>query len=231
MDMTIAARAEAHPVFILPGALNACAEEVGRALVELLLHKPGEGGMPGPVFVVDGDGLVDLRETITESMHGRMFAPGHPWRTRQASPPGRGCRVVGEGLAADVGRASPLFVEMDGESLSAAPPGAGQLGMLVRCRDAMELLTLASRCAAAPACYVHAGSDDAPLATLLARLLDRPPMRLTISADPVTTAWPSLTVPPSIQRGLAQRQRGFIGAGQGDDAVVALTIRDGSRKI
>jgi len=190
MDISVVARAEAYPVFILPGALNACAEEVGRALAELLLHGPPAGAMPGPVFVIDGGGLVDLRETIADSMHGRMFAPGHPWRTREAGSarPGR-WRIVGEGLAADAGRATPLFVEVDGAGL-AAPPDAGPLGMLVRCRDPIELLTLASGCAGASGCYVHAGLDDAPLAAALARLLERPSLRLTIAAEPIAAAWP-----------------------------------------
>lgn len=198
MDTTIAAPAGTNPVFILPGALNACAEEAGRALVELLL---AERAMPGPVFVIDGDGLVDLRETIAESMHGRAFASERPWRAAQLAQQADllrldGCSVIGEGLATDAAMAAPLFVEMTGASLAAGappPPGAGRRGVLVRCRDALELLTLAAAYARAPACYVQAGGEDAPLAKSLALLLDRPPTRLTISAASTTAAWLAAT--------------------------------------
>lgn len=195
MDTTIAAPGAAYPVFILPGALNACAEEAGRALVELLL---AEEAMPGPVFVVDGDGLVDLRETIAESMHGRAFASERPWRAAELAQQAgllrlSGCNVIGEGLATDAAMAAPLFVEMAGASLPAGVPArplaAGRLGVLVRCRDALELLTLAAAYARAPACYVQASGEDAPLVKLLAALPDRPRTRLTVSAASVTTAW------------------------------------------
>lgn len=198
MHINNLAQAKAQPVFILPGALNACAEDVGQALVELLLQTSKKNGVPGPVFVIDGAGLVDLRETIAEKMHNRAFL-----LEEQLSPPDfvqranllhqNGWSVIGEGTATAPTLASPLFVEVDGDQLLNGSPASlrvpFRLGILVACRDSRALLTFASHYDGTSLCFVQAHADDSSLTKLVSELLDRPGMQTTISTSPVTTAW------------------------------------------
>ncbi|NYE59417.1 hypothetical protein FHW58_000569 [Duganella sp. 1224] len=180
MDGTIAARSQANPVFILPAALNACAEDAGRAVVERLLRLPASGA-PGPVVVIDGDGMTDLRESISEHMQGRGTPV--PGGAPDLGLPAQHYNVIGEGRAP----AAPLFVEIDDTGAAGVPlpqPVAGRLGILIRCRDAKEMLSVAARYAGAAAAYVQAADDDAPLAELLRALLAPGGVRLTVSPLP-----------------------------------------------
>ncbi len=58
----------AIPLFVLPGALNARAEAIGRHVVSALSR-----GTPCPVYAIDGPGYVDLREAMLDAMLASMF--------------------------------------------------------------------------------------------------------------------------------------------------------------
>jgi len=198
MDMTINRQSNTYPVIILPGALNERAEDSGRALVEMVFSARMKTLTTVSVFVVEGNGLVDLRETIAELMHGRSFSVGHPWNSLMVAPPlllaeQPNLNVIGEGVASGPGLTLPLFVEVDARNwasiLSEQSSSSDRLGILVRCQNTEALLTCASQHVRSGSCYLHIHEDDGALANLLGTLLNRPGVSLTVASDPPPVSW------------------------------------------
>lgn len=167
------------PVFVLPGALNARAEEIGDRLVAHLLGAaPGAAALrPGAVLAIDGDGFVELRESIIDAITAAPARPVSQAGLRQAYLAQAGLlrrhpavNLIAEG-APDTPDATlqALFFETDGAAVLAAPALAaatalagGPAGLLVRCRDDDEYWQLAGslpRCAAV--CLLVEDSDAA----------------------------------------------------------------------
>ncbi|MYM68441.1 hypothetical protein GTP45_16615 [Pseudoduganella sp. FT55W] len=191
MDALPATQPKFCPVFILPEALNSCAEDAARAIVDLLLNPPIPGLVIGPVFVLDGTGIVDLRESYTECMHGRSFAGAFAASSAcQESAVLAGGAVIGEGLPLADGMATPLMIEVDGDTaLDPGLPTTASTGFMVACSDARMMLSLAARHAGAPACYVQAREEDMPLARLLGAVLRDNGSHLKISSTAPDCAW------------------------------------------
>lgn len=198
MDTTIKRQSNTYPVIILPGALNERAEDSGRALVEMVFSARIKKRTAVSVFVVEGNGLVDLRETIAELMHGRSFSVGHPWNSLTLSPSPLfaeqpNLNVIGEGVASSPGSTLPLFVEVDACSwasiLSEQNSSLDRLGILVRCQNTETLLTCASQHVRSGTCYLHIHEEDSALANLLGTLLNRLGVSLTVASDPPPVSW------------------------------------------
>lgn len=173
------------PVFVLPGALNARAEAIGEQLVSHLLAVRQPQPRPAAVMAIDGDGFVDMRESIIDAV---TAAPGRiePQATlRQAYLDRTGAlrrhadvSLIAEGALAD-GQLQALFFETDAAAVLAVPAlvaaassACGPAGLLVRCRDDDEYLQLAQRlppCAAI--CLQVEDGDDALGARLAPALM------------------------------------------------------------
>lgn len=148
-----------NPVFILPGALNARAEHLGQQLVRQF--HPGLAGSPyrpGMLVAIEGDGYIDLRETIIEGIAALppVAMPDRGARLGHASSVGRllgqdQVDLLAEGaLAAGRHDARAMFAEIDADALLAASTmladeRPGPAGLLVRCRDSAAMLAVAAR--------------------------------------------------------------------------------------
>lgn len=166
----------AYPVFVLPGALNSFAEETGRALANAVLRSSLEYGTVGPVFVIDGSGLLDMSETITDVMFGKGYltpraATEHVF-TNTASM--EGVTVIGEGLETTEGRAVPLFLEINTASVHEilpllSLPSAG-VGVVVKCDSFEVMATFMAQTRDCVSCFVFAIDEDEPLSKLVRAL-------------------------------------------------------------
>ncbi|TFW25561.1 hypothetical protein [Duganella callida] len=197
MKPLIASQPQAHPVFILPAALNACAEDAGRALVAALL-RPGGVGAVGPAFVIDGDGLVDLVETITDAMDGQedrgAATSAAPQLAALLTQPATS--IIGEIRRRDGAQPAALYLEIDGAALSDMAAllsvASHGTGLLVRCGDFQCMANLAAMCVGTGAVYLHAAAEDALLARLLASIFPAAPGLLTISSRALPAGWPAI---------------------------------------
>ncbi|SEN50000.1 hypothetical protein SAMN05428959_102153 [Duganella sp. CF517] len=179
------------PVFILPDALNARAEDAAAAIVALLLAPPPPGLVIGPLFIIDGHGMVDLRESFAERLHGRRFAAEVDADSAyQSAIDLAGGQVVGEGSPRAAGMAAPLMIEIGGHTALASDlPASRGAGLLVACADAQMMLSLALRHGRGRACYVQADSGDMPLARLLGALLAQAGGVVTAASAAPGHAW------------------------------------------
>lgn len=174
-----------NPVFVLPQALNARAEHLGQQLVRQFgPGQPRSACRPGLVVAIDGDGYIDLREAIIDAVSA-LPAMAVASRAVQYSHAGSVDRLLGdshvdllaEGADAAGQRAArAMFAEVDAAALLAAPALAeqrpGPAGLLVRCRDAAELLAVAARLGPQLAAGLHLADGDEALATRLLPLLE-----------------------------------------------------------
>ncbi|WP_338764485.1 hypothetical protein [Massilia sp. METH4] len=148
--------------FVLPGALNGRAEYLGQQL----LAQPGACPV---VVAIDGDGFIDLRETIVDTLaSGGALCAGGP--AGLAPPAGSGAQVLDD---ASRGAAVP-FAEVPAAALVANPQlaGARRGALLVRCGDGAELLALAWALGPLSCASVHLAPGDAALATALLPVLE-----------------------------------------------------------
>ena len=148
--------------FVLPCALNGRAEYLGQQL----LAQPGACPV---VVAIDGDGFIDLREAIIDTLaDGGGTCAGRPGDA--ALPPGSGARQLAD---ARDGQA-PAFAEVPAAALLADPQlcGARRAGLLVRCADAQELLALAWALGPLACASLHAAPGDAALAAQVLPLLE-----------------------------------------------------------
>lgn len=185
MNQAIDSAAGFCPVFVLPGALNARAEAIGAELVSHLLDAGPAQPRPAAVMAIDGDGFVDMRESIIDAVTAASGRNEPQAALRQAYQDRTGAlrrhadvSLIAEGVLAD-GRLQALFFETDAAAVLALPALAaaasaacGPAGLLVRCRDDDEYLQLAQclpRCAAI--CLQVEGGDDALGARLATPLM------------------------------------------------------------
>jgi NADP-dependent aldehyde dehydrogenase len=152
--------------FVLPCALNGRAEHLGQQL----LLQPGACPL---VVAIDGDGFIDLREAIIDTLAGAGdTCAGRPFR-QSAGPPlpaASGSLLLGETRHGN----AVAFAEVPAAPLIAEPQLAGlrQGGLLVRCADQREMLALAWALGPLACASLHTAPDDAALATLVLPLLE-----------------------------------------------------------
>lgn len=147
--------ASSNPVFILPQALNARAEYLGQQLLKQLGRGMAHGiYKPGIVVAIEGDGYIDLRETIVE---GLAALPG------MAAPP----------AAAQ----SHVELEVDAATLLARPAlldePPGPAGLLVLCASADQMLDVAALLDRQLVASLHMDDGDTALAARLMPQLER----------------------------------------------------------
>ncbi|GGY31093.1 hypothetical protein [Pseudoduganella albidiflava] len=148
--------------FVLPSALNGRAEYLGRQL----LAQPGACPV---VVAIDGDGFIDLRETIIDQLaDAGATCTSHAGGA--ALPAAGEVRMLGD---ARDGRAA-AFAEVPAAALIANPAlcGARHAGLLVRCADAGELLALAWALGPLACASLHVASGDAALSAQLLPVLE-----------------------------------------------------------
>lgn len=184
---SIAGAAGFCPVFVLPGALNARAEEIGSRLVACLLGAaPGSTALrPGAVLAVDSDGFVEMRESIIDAITAAPASPAPLPALRLAYLAQAGtlrqhpavsliAEGVQDGQLTDT-TLQALFFETDGAAVLAAPALAaalaltgGPAALLVRCRDGDEYLRLAACLPPCAAVCLQVEDSDAGIGTRLA---------------------------------------------------------------
>lgn len=200
----LAEAGRSNPVFILPGALNAQAEHLGQQLVRQFAAAPA-AHRPAMVLATEGDGYVDLRETIIDAVAALPAIAmadddGWPCDHRQRvdwllSAPH--VTLLAEGAAPDGqvtrGMVRPVFAETDGAHLPAPPllddACRSPVGLLVRCRDPQAMLNAAARLGRQHAAVLHIGSGDMTLANGLLPRLQCMAGQIGINSNEVPPAW------------------------------------------
>lgn len=138
-----------NPIFVLPHALNARAEHLGQQLLRRFSPGAAHGVCrPAMVVAIQGDGYIDLRETIVD---GLAAIPAY------AQPHGE--------------------LELDARRLLAQPALADQLAgpatLLVLCADAGEMLAVAALLKRQMVAGLHMDDGDTALAERLMPQLER----------------------------------------------------------
>ncbi|WP_228893342.1 aldehyde dehydrogenase family protein [Pseudoduganella aquatica] len=182
--------AGSNPVFILPHALNARAEHLGQQLLKHFSPCTGHRQFkPGMVVAIEGDGYIDLRETIIDGIQALPpVALAGGARQDHAGTVERLLRsghvdLLAEGKGDDEGEARNLplaravFAEAEACSLLAAPVLAedrpGPAGLLLRCACPDELMAVAARLGPQLVASLHMDSGDTALAARLMPQLER----------------------------------------------------------
>lgn len=187
-----------NPVFILPGALNAQAEHLGQQLVHQFAAAPA-AHRPALVLAQEGDGYVDLRETIIDAVNAlpALALPEGPHAHVQRagwllSAPR--VTLLAEGAPAALrGMVRPMFAETDDRHMPEPPllddACRSPAGLLVRCRDAQALLEAAARLGRQHAAVLHIGDNDMALAAKLLPRLQRIAGQIGINSTVAPPAW------------------------------------------
>lgn len=180
--------ASSNPVFILPHALNARAEHLGQQLLKQF--NPGTAHSmfkPGIVVAIEGDGYIDLRETIIDgvlamppvALASAGARQGHADTVERLLREHR-VEVLAEGAAeAGGGRrgARAVFVEAEASSLLTTPALAdehpGPSGLLLRCACPEELLAVAALLGRQLVAGLQMADGDTALAARLMPQLER----------------------------------------------------------
>ncbi|MUI15287.1 aldehyde dehydrogenase family protein [Massilia dura] len=152
--------------FVLPCALNARAEHLGQQIL-------AQQGVCPMVVAIDGDGFIDLREAIIDTLAGAddPCAARRPSRSGGlALPAGGSVHLLSE---TPHGGTAP-FAEVPAAPLIAEPALAAtrQGGLLVRCADAGEMLALAWALGPLACASLHAAPGDAALAAQVLPMLE-----------------------------------------------------------
>lgn len=193
-----------NPVFILPGALNAQAEHLGQQLVRQFAAAPA-AHRPAMILAPEGDGYVDLRETIIDAVAAlpAIAMPdddgwhcGHRQRVDWLLSAPR-VTLLAEGAAPDGqamrGMVRAMFAETDGAHLPAPPllddACRSPAGLLVRCRDPQAILDTATRLGRQHAAVLHIGGGDMALARGLLPRLQRMAGQIGINSSEAPPAW------------------------------------------
>lgn len=204
-----------NPVFILPGALNAQAEHLGQQLVRQFAEAPA-AHRPALVFAPDGDGYVDLRETIIDAVtalpptaltQGDGRQHGHLQRVDRLLS-AAGVSLLAEGAPAagmaTGGMVRPMFAETDDANLPELPllddACRSPAGLLVRCHGAHAMLAAAARLGRQHAAVLHIGGDDMALANRLLPRLQRMAGQIGINSTMAPPAWHVAAASQAIER-------------------------------
>ncbi|KQV79888.1 hypothetical protein ASD15_17935 [Massilia sp. Root351] len=181
--------ASSNPVFILPHALNARAEHLGQQLLKQFSPCTAHGMFkPGIVVAIEGDGYIDLRETIIDGVlamppvalpcagaqHGHAQSVARLLRERNVD------LLAESGAAAAGGPASEaraVFVEAEASSLLTTPTLAerhpGPSALLLRCACPEELLAVAALLGRQLVAGMQMADGDTALAARLMPQLER----------------------------------------------------------
>ncbi|KQW93727.1 hypothetical protein ASC94_14160 [Massilia sp. Root418] len=179
--------ASSNPVFILPHALNARAEHLGQQLLKQF-HPGTAHSMfkPGIVVAIEGDGYIDLRETIidgvlampplalasagTGARHGHAGTVQRLLRERRVD-------LLAESAAPDADAARAVFVEAEASSLLSTPAlgdeHPGPSALLLRCACPEELLAVAELLGPQLVAGMQMADGDTALAARLMPHLER----------------------------------------------------------
>ncbi|MDG2534496.1 aldehyde dehydrogenase (NADP(+)) [Sphingomonas sp. HITSZ_GF] len=174
-----------NPVFLLPAALEARAEALGKAYIGSLTMGAGQFCTnPGLVLALDSPALDRFLAAATEAVSGAaaqtMLTPGilkayENGVARWASAPGLKQVARGQEGSASCGRAA-LF-EMTGADFIADPSHAeevfGAASLLVRCADLDELLKVVSLLEGQLTATLHLDDADTEVAAKLLPILER----------------------------------------------------------
>ena len=183
-----------NPTFVLPEALAERGGEIGEGLVERMLYNVGQACLrPAVLIAVEGPGYSSLRGALaarvaaapartllTPGIHAAYL--GGLERLRRD-----GARLVSEGEtpAGDLAGRTALF-EVDGSAFLAEPALAeevfGPEALLVKVRDADEMLALARTFRGQLSATMHLEAGDTALARRLLPILERRTGRIVVNA-------------------------------------------------
>jgi NADP-dependent aldehyde dehydrogenase len=208
--------ASSNPVFILPHALNARAEHLGQQLLKQFnpctAHSMFKAGI---VVAIEGDGYIDLRETIIDGVLAMppVALPSAGARQGHAGTVERLLRehsaeVLAEGAAAEAGGgrrcARAVFVEAEASSLLATPALAdehpGPSGLLLRCACPEELLAVAALLGRQLVAGLQMADGDTALAARLMPQLERMARHVNVNSFTSMPVYNGATAAQAIAR-------------------------------
>ena len=185
-----------NPVFLLPGALAEGAADLGRAFVGSLTLGSGQFCTnPGLVIAVDGPDLDTFAAAAGDAVAGTaptaMLTPGIADAYRHGVQALEGeAAVVARGSEADAPaaqcRAALFSSDVAGFLGSAALQSEvfGASGVIVRCADAAELLTVAAGVEGQLTATIHAADSDTDQAGTLLNVLELKAGRILFNSWP-----------------------------------------------
>jgi len=187
--------ASSNPVFILPHALNARAEHLGQQLLKQFSPCTAHSMFkPGIVVAIEGDGYIDLRETIIDGVlamppvalpgsgaqHGHAQSVARLLRERNVDLLAEGAGAEGGGAGGTDGaggEARAVFVEAEASGLLTTPTLAeqhpGPSALLLRCACPEELLAVAALLGRQLVAGMQMADGDTALAARLMPQLER----------------------------------------------------------
>ena len=185
-----------NPLFVLPQALAARAEQIARGLFGSFTLGVGQFcTKPGLIFLPDGDAAGVLLNTLAALVRQgaaaamltagicRNYAAGLAAREHHA-----GVEVLAEGAAADGAWTAPALLQVDGEELLRAPELArevfGPAAMVVRYGSRDELMTLARALEGQLTATLHATEADLAEFAELVAVLEHKAGRLIVNGFP-----------------------------------------------
>ncbi|KWR76515.1 aldehyde dehydrogenase (NADP(+)) [Cupriavidus sp. IDO] len=186
-----------NPVFLLPSALAARGEDIGRQLVDSLVMGVGQFCTnPGLVIAIDGSALDGFRQAAVKALADKpaaaMLTPG----IHRAYEQGvaqlcalDGIHAIGAGAAGDgPNRARPALFETTAERFLAdermQAEVFGPASTLVVCRDAAEMLALARQLEGQLTATLQADDADHAIAADLLTVLERKVGRVLYNGYP-----------------------------------------------
>jgi NADP-dependent aldehyde dehydrogenase len=183
-----------NPTFILPEALTERGREIGDGFIERMLYNVGQACLrPAVLIAVEGPGYPGLRDAMaarTAAAPARtMLTPGiHAAYLSGLDRLRRdGARLTSEGVspAGDLAGRPALF-EGDGATFLAEPGLAeevfGPEALLVKVRDAEEMLAVARSFRGQLSATMHLEPGDTALARRLLPILERRTGRIVVNA-------------------------------------------------
>ncbi|WP_182915938.1 aldehyde dehydrogenase family protein [Massilia cavernae] len=170
---------DVNPVFILPYALNARAENIARKFAAQANDASGQLASRATVlFAVDCEGFVDMREALVDAICAATFgfltpsAHADYMQSLTRFLVNGGVERIGEGeVACGTWAAQAVVFETDAATLLAQPRLAagmsGPVALLVRCATAEQLLEAAKELTGQAMVSIFADPEDADLDDLL----------------------------------------------------------------
>lgn len=202
-----------NPIFVLPAALNARAEHLGQQLLKQF-HPCSARGVfkPSLVVAIDGDGYIDLRETIIDGISAMPPVP-LPNRSAHDEHADTVDRLLGdkhvdllaEGVDVRGQRAArAVFAEADAATLLATPMLAeerpGPAGLLVRCANAADMLNVAAQLGRQSVAGLHMAEGDTELATRLMPQLERMARHVSVNSFTALPVFNGATAAEAVRR-------------------------------
>ncbi len=187
-----------NPVFVLPGALKARAEDFATRLVESLTMGVGQlCTNPGLVVALEGEDFGRLRAALSKAIEPKaaatMLTPGIHQAynrgveklasNRSVSPVGRGQSPAPTACAAQ-----PVIFETDARSFLATKELEqevfGPATLLIRCRDTQEMKAVAEFIEGQLTATLHLEQSDIEIAQGLLPTLERKAGRILVNGFP-----------------------------------------------